>query len=162
MTDTWQDWLAQLPPDTAHRAQELLRTLTDVGCPDPAGWVRSEIDENIPQAARYRFLHQLWPRMIDVWHGGIGSIPAARRALEAGADHEDLVRLARAVAYETVFAMLVYLDDDQPGASAEALPSWWLGEVDPAGILTGRPVQGLYEDLLTSDPSGSDGQDLDS
>jgi hypothetical protein len=58
--------------------------------------------------------------------------------------------------------MLVYLDVDQPGASAEALPSWWLGEVDPSGALTGRPVQGLYEELLTSDPSGHEGQDLDS
>ena len=110
--------------------------------------------------AGYRFLHELWPRLIDSWSDGIGNIPAAQRALEAGADHGDLVRLARAVAYETVFGMLFHLDDDQPNEAARALPSWWLGEIDPAGNHTGRTLQGLYESLLTLDPSGRDGQDL--
>jgi hypothetical protein len=160
VNDAWQDWLAQLPQDTARRAQDLRQKLADAGCLDPDGWARSEISDNIPQASRYRFLHQLWPQMIDGWHDGVDNILAAQRALEAGADRDDLVRLARAVAYDTVFSMLFYLDDDQPDEPAKALPSWWLSELDQTGNPTGRAIQGLYEDLLSLDPSGLDGRDL--
>ena len=119
MTD---NWLAQLPADTAQHARKLLETLSQLGCPDPDGWVRSEITENIPQAARYQFLHTLWPRMINAWQTGIDNIPAAQRALQAGADHDDLARLARAVADETVFGLLYHLDDDDPDEPADTLP----------------------------------------
>jgi hypothetical protein len=155
-----ENWLALLPADSAQHAQQLLDRLSQLGCPDPVSWVRSEITENIPQAARYRFLHTLWLRMIEPWQSGIDNIPAAQRCLQAGADHDDLARLARAVAYETVFALLYHLDDDDPDEPAKALPGWHLVETDPAGIPTGRTVQGLYESLLSLDPSGRDGSDL--
>jgi hypothetical protein len=155
-----ENWLAQLPADTAEHARKLLDTLSQLGCEDPLGWVHSEITGNIPQAARYRFLHNIWPRMIDPWQSGIDNIPAAQRCLQAGADPDDLARLARAVAYETVFDLLYHLDDDDPDDPAKALPGWHLVETDPAGIPTGRTIQGLYEDLLSLDPSGRDGGDL--
>ncbi|WP_238008728.1 hypothetical protein KZZ52_03095 [Dactylosporangium sp. AC04546] len=158
MTD---NWLAQLPADTAQHARRLLDTLSQLGCQDPDGWVRSEVTENIPQAARYRFLHTLWPRMIDAWQTGIDNIPAAQRALQAGADHDDLARLARVVAYETVFGLLYHLDDDDPDELANALPGWRLVETDSDGTPTGRTVEGLYESLLSLDPSGRDGSDFD-
>ncbi|MBF9128551.1 hypothetical protein I0C86_06040 [Plantactinospora sp. S1510] len=96
--------------------------------------------------------------MIDNWHDGVANIPAARRALAAGASQTDLTQLARAVAYGAVFAMLYHLDDDAQ-ATAE-LPSWTLAETSPAGHTTRRHLNGLYEDLLALDPSGREGQDL--
>ena len=60
---------------------------------------------------------------------------AIERLLEAGASRRDLRLICRAIAYETVFATLYSLSD--PG----------LPENDV----------GLYEDLLTSDPSGMEG-----
>jgi hypothetical protein len=154
------DWLAQLPAGTAERARTLLDALGRLGCPDPDGWVRSEVTEHIPQAARYRFLHTLWPRLIDAWQTGIDNIPAAQRALRAGADRDDLARLARAVAFETVFGLLYHLDDDDPDELADALPAWRLVETGPDGAPTGRTVEGLYESLLGLDPSGREGGDL--
>lgn len=136
----------------------LVTALQVMRCPDPESWAQSEIDENIPQVARYRFLHQLWPRLIDGWPNGLNNIPAARRALADGANEQDLALLVRAVAYETVFGMLYHLDDDS--LDAAGLPHWALMELDESGKLTGRPVQALYEDLLALDPSGRDGQDL--
>ncbi|AVT34191.1 hypothetical protein C6361_05355 [Plantactinospora sp. BC1] len=132
--------------------------MEELGCADPHGWTRSEIEENLPQLARYRFLRTLWPRMIDGWHDGITNIPAARRALDAGASRPDLTQLARAVAYETVFAMLQHLGDDER-ATAE-VPSWTLAEISRTGHITGRQLDGLHEDLLALDPSGREGQDL--
>lgn len=153
-----QTWLQQLPTDARERARWLLGALAQLGCDDPVGWARSEIEEDIPQLARYRFLRTLWPQLIDSWCTRITNLPAARRAFEAGASHDDLTRLSRAVAYETVFGMLYHLaDDDQ---SADELPSWALTEISPAGNATGRLLDGLYEDLLTLDPSGHEGQDL--
>lgn len=136
----------------------LVAALQVMGCSDPEAWAQSEIDENIAQVARYRFLHQLWPRLIDGWSNGLNNIPAARRALADGAKEQDLALLVRAVAYETVFDMLYYLDDDS--LDAAGLPDWALMELDETGTPTGRLVEGLYESLLTLDPSGRDGQDL--
>jgi hypothetical protein len=154
------DWSAQVPADAAEKAEELAAALRHLGCVDPSGWVRSEIAEGIPQVARYRFLSRLWPELIDGWQTGISHVPAAQRAVEAGASREDLVGLARVVAYETVFAMLVHLDVGGSDGSVEGLPSWNLVEADPGGSSTGRGIGGLYEDLLGFDPSGREGQDL--
>jgi hypothetical protein len=136
----------------------LRHALDELGCDDPDGWARSEIEENIPQLARYRFLHTLWPQLIDGWRNGVINISAAQRAQQAGADRDDLTQLARAVAYETVFAMLTHLADDQ--AADGGLPSWALVETDPGGTPTGRHLDALHEDLLTLDPSGREGRDL--
>src|SRR5436190_6331952 len=106
---SWDEWLAGLPAETAGRATDLRQRLVRAGCPDPDDWVRSEIDEGLPQAARYRFLRALWPEMIDSWRYGIDRLDVARPLLHQGVDRDDLVLVARAVAYETVFAMLYYL-----------------------------------------------------
>jgi hypothetical protein len=150
-------WLEQLPVDDRQRAHHILNALRELGCDDPQGWAESEVRENIPQLARYRFLRPIWPEMIVCWRDGITAAPAARRAIDAGASPDDLAQLARAVAYETVFAILTHLADDQV---AEGLPTWTLTEVNPADQPTGRPLDALHEDLLTLDPSGHDGQDL--
>ncbi|TDC35137.1 hypothetical protein E1211_16330 [Micromonospora sp. 15K316] len=136
----------------------MLGAFNQLGCSDPEGWVRSEIEEGIPQLARYRFLRTLWLQIIDNWHDGPANIPAARRALEAGASQGDLTQLARAVAYETVFAMLYHLDADEE--ATDQLPSWALAEITPTGEATRRHLDALHEDLLTLDPSGREGQDL--
>lgn len=150
--------MQQLPTGARERARQLLGAFSQLGCDDPEGWARSEIGEDIPQLARYRFLRTLWPQVIDSWHDGIANVPAARRALEAGASQGDLAQLARAVAYETVFAMLYHLAADEEATGQ--LPSWALAEIAPTGEPTGRHLDGLHEDLLTLDPSGRDGQDL--
>ncbi len=138
----------------------LRRAYERLGRPhDVEGWIGSELSEGIPQLTRYRFLSTLWPGMIDCWGEGIERVPAAARSLAAGADRADLVRLARLVAYETVFAMLYHLADDHRD-DCDDLPFWELTEVDPDGRHTGRTVGGLYEDLLGLDPSGNEGADL--
>jgi hypothetical protein len=152
-----QAWLRQMPADDQQRAQKIVTALQELGCDEPRAWARTEISENIPQLARYRFLRSLWPEMIDSWRSGIDNIPAARRAIGSGADPHDVAQLARAVAYATVFAMLDHLADDEPD---EGMPTWVLTEVDPAGYLTGRHFDALDEDLLSLDPSRHDRGDL--
>ena len=119
------------------------------------------MSENYPhhdQDARHRFLRKLWPEMIDIWRNGSDN-PAAKRAIAAGAAPADVAQLARAVAYETVFSLLYYLNDDQDPDS-DTLPHWHMIECSPDGKPTGERLQGLYEDLLSYDPSGKEGSDL--
>ncbi|MCY1136643.1 hypothetical protein OWR29_01435 [Actinoplanes sp. Pm04-4] len=142
-------WLQALSVEDRRRAEQILTTLDEWGCDDPRAWAESEISENRPQLARYRFLRAIWPEMIDSWRDGVGNIPAARRVVEAGGSPQDVARLARAVAYETAFALLARLAE-------EGRPGWALVETGPDGHPTGRHLDALHEDLLTLDTSGRD------
>ncbi|MFG2245778.1 hypothetical protein [Spirillospora sp. NPDC048823] len=91
----------------------------------------------------------------------VENLPAAARLLTAGADRNEVVQVARAAAYEAVFGLLFRLTAEGRDVQApEDTPGWSLMGTTSQDRLTGRPVQGLHEDLLTMDPSGHDGQDL--
>jgi hypothetical protein len=107
-------------------------------------------------ATRHEFLELLWKDVIDAPararaldniilncrrdpQGPFGDAGAAiERLLAMGASRRDLRILVRSVAYEAVFATLYSMSD--PGLEANE---------DPAT---------LYEDLLSSDPTGMEGR----
>lgn len=134
----------------------------ELGAEDPAEWARSEVGEDIPQLARFLVLRSLWRQAVDGWSrpDAIEHIAAGRRLLRDGAAREDLVRLARAAAYEAVLAVLTVIDEGRDGEAPGDCPGWLLLEVDEDCHQTGRVVDGLSEDFLTTDPSGRDGADL--
>jgi hypothetical protein len=109
----------------------------------------------------------LWRCAIDIWATDeLDGVPAAQRLLAAGAERADLVRLARHAAYAAVHQTLYHIDEGyDPQTSIDGLPGWQLVEaieVDNSGNvqLTGRPVGGLHESILTMDPSGREAHDL--
>lgn len=156
------------------RLETLTAAFAALGAPDPAGWARSEAQEDIPQLARFCFLRSVWPKLIDTWTRDVGWVerlsdsdtePFAdasvglSRMRDAGVEPIDVGRVARWVAYETVFGLLYHLgcgiDDD----AGDAAPGWQLMETAGFdGALTGRSIAGLYEDLLGLDPSGLEGR----
>jgi hypothetical protein len=87
-------------------------------------------------------------------------VAAARRLLEAGADRDDLVLLARAMAYEAIFATVNELDCGADVNVAGFDAGWVVVESGEDGSPTGRFLSGLHEDLLTMDLSGQDGAHL--
>ncbi|MFI8515128.1 hypothetical protein ACIGHB_28775 [Streptomyces sp. NPDC085460] len=129
---------------------------------DPQDRVRSEIDENQPQLARFLLLRSLWRGAIDGWADpeALEQVAAARRLLDAGADRRDLELLARAVAYEAVFVTVDELDCGTDVNVSGVDVGWAVVESGEDGTPTGRRLSGLHEDLLTMDPSGRDGADL--
>lgn len=140
---------------------DLTRRMSELGAPDPASWARSEINDNIPQQARYLFLRNIWPQLIDRYadESVIRRLPATARLLDAGASMADLAQALRSVAYETAFAVVDRVDEGyDPDAPVDS-PGWRLMETD-AERLTGRAVGGLHESLLSLDPSGREGADL--
>ncbi|MFE9404174.1 hypothetical protein ACFYNY_20730 [Streptomyces sp. NPDC006530] len=159
---TWQSWLSELAPSKRIAAGLLRAQFEALGTADASDRARSEIDQNQPELARFMLLRSLWRDAIDGWAcpGALEQVAAARRLLDAGADRNDLVLLARAVAYEAVFVAVDELDCggdvNVPGTDV----GWVVMEASDDGSSTGRPLAGLHEDLLTMDPSGRDGADL--
>lgn len=95
----------------------------------------------------------------------ITSVPAASRALQAGAAPADIVAAMHHAAYEAIFGMLEVLDERMPANPAPGAPGWVLLPViqseDGETVLgDARELAGLHEDFLTADPTGLEGADF--
>ncbi|WP_435185473.1 hypothetical protein [Streptomyces sp. bgisy126] len=161
-SDEWQAWASGLDARGRAAAESLRARFEALGAADAGDWAKSEIREGLPHLARFVLLRSLWRGPIGGWAdpGAFDQLPAARRLLAAGADEGDLVRLARAVAYEAVFATLDELDSGSDVNVSGVDVGWLVMESAEDGSPTGRTLSGLHEDLLTMDPSGCDGADL--
>lgn len=147
------------------------KALTDLfmhlGARDPAQWARSQIEEGVPQLARFLFLRQAWKLVvpendrswlqeqanvnIDAPGGAIG--PALRRLSEQGADENGLTTVVRVMQWR-LLAALCYLLDDPGDLEPEVKDiAWQLFQTDS----NGRPIAvmgGLHESVLETEPSG--------
>lgn len=171
---SWSDWLISKPPDQRADAERMLAVLQRLGAPDAEGWVRSEIDENIAQLARFVVLGEV-ADVIARWQYAETNAHEEDQALRAGAalfdtefspsvtteilgtgvDPELVGRFAMHVAAGTAFDVLHAIDEQRPSDElGDDLPGWILMETTPTGELTGRDVGGLHESLaeLTERP----------
>jgi hypothetical protein len=175
---TYTEWLNALPPGKRKQAVALADTFRKLGCDDPEGWSRSEIDQDIAQLARFLFLRPLWKEQIDVWRDDADqwirdNIEQSHRApngffadaglalerlLACGGKRADIGSVARYVAYSVVFAMLYRISGGCDEEELPNLPTWGLFEFSGSGEMTGRMADALHEDLLGLDPSGREGR----
>lgn len=160
--DGWDAWLGTLGQPDRGQARWLRTQFEALGAADPAGWARSQLEAGVPHLSRYLLVRSLWTDCIDGWVGpdGLEQLPAAARLLDAGADRADLVRVARAAAYEAVFALLSNLDEGCDVNASDVDTGWVVMETGEDGSPTGRVLPGLHEELASMDPSGRDGADL--
>ncbi|SDT65401.1 hypothetical protein [Jiangella sp. DSM 45060] len=144
------------------RLTALTQRMAELGAPDPEGWASSEVHEDIAQQARFLVLRSLWPEIIDAWAGDgvLERVPVAARLLTEGASRESLIQALRLAAYEAVFAVLYRIGAESDEDAPDDAPGWSLIELAADGTPTGRDVGGLYEDLLSLDPSGREGADF--
>jgi hypothetical protein len=54
------DAFAHLPPEDRTRAEELAERFRAAGAEEPEEWAASEVEEDIPQLARFLLLRRLW------------------------------------------------------------------------------------------------------
>jgi hypothetical protein len=154
------------------KIQELAEHFRALGAFRPEGWARSQIEEGIPQYARFVFLRQAWEGIIadgdTSWIDpqiqqaerhprapGAGIGPALKRILAAGGNREDIAELVRVMQWQVLARIAVQLDD--PGVveyPSKDMPqvNWRLFEVDEHDLPL-RPIEGLHESVLDTDPT---------
>jgi hypothetical protein len=154
--------------DTAEM-KELTEKFRKIGAPDPASWARSEIDEGIPQLARYLFLRQAWRSVISEdnshWIGnylraaeskpdepfaGVGH--ALRRLRALGAMDQDITDVVRGMQVELLFQLCYLLEDPGVVEPEVADVQWALVQTDETGNVLGT-LTGLHESILGMDPT---------
>ena len=161
-----QQWLESLGAEDRAKADRLIALLERFGADDPVGWVASEMTENIPQVARFLFLHEIRSRIINQYSydGRTEPIPtnmrpadvqakgeaAYQRLVDAGADPKDIEAVAHGEVCRTVWDFICLLDGvlGSEYEDIEDAPRWMLAEVTGPlgeGEFTGRCLDGLHE-----------------
>jgi hypothetical protein len=152
------------------KQKELAALLHKLGAHDPEGWARSQMEEGIPQLARFLFLRQAWRQIVKEgdpgWidnsirradahpgepYAGVGH--ALKRLRRRGATDEELTDLVRGMQAELLFSFCSLLDDPgevEPDVSDVA---WRLVQTDDEGNVLGS-IGGLHESVLETDPTG--------
>lgn len=146
--------------------EELTELFRKLGAREPHLWARSQVEEQLPQLARFLFLRQAWKLVVAAddraWlseniagadEPGGDLAPALGRLLAAGTSERDLTTVVRVMQWR-VLAGLCQLLDDPGDVEAEVADIWWqLFQVDESG----RPIAslgGLIESVLETDPTG--------
>ena len=168
---TPQEWYESLDDETRKIADQKLAILRQFNANDPLGWVSSEMRENIPQVARFLFLHRVRSEVINGHlqftipenvDSGKSLSPlkqlqvgeeAFNRLVASGVNQEDLIQVARATACRTALNFVEMLD----GVSYSDIdtianvPSWSIMETveeNNERKLTGRTLDGLHESIF--------------
>jgi hypothetical protein len=145
---------------------ELVAAFRAAGCDDPEGWADSQLEEGIPQLARYLLCKSIWEHAIEPWRRAdvLDEYPEAHVLLAEGVDRERLWRLGRRIAYETMTAVVNAIDQDMYVGAAQVrddAPGWTIVEVDGASNKpTGRRAGFIHESILSVDPTGTEGADF--
>lgn len=153
--------------------EELILLFRKLGANDPESWALSEINEDIPQLARFLFLLSAWKTVIaegDLnWinqeieyskkqpdKNGAGVGLALEKLLKSGVNPEDITDIVRGMQYQTLHGICYLLDGLNENLPEIGDFGWSLFERDKEGNITGRIIQGLYESVLSMDPSGKE------
>ena len=142
-----------------------------LGARDPSSWAKSQLSDGIEQLHRFLFLRQAWRQILPdgdtQWvpravqrakakptepYAGVGL--ALARCLEKGVDPRDLSDIVRGTQAEALFSFCYLLED--PGFEEPELEDvgWCLVVTDENLEPTDRPINGLHESVLGTDPSG--------
>ncbi len=145
---------------------KLVAALRVAGCPDPEAWAQSELEEDIPQFARYLLCKTIWEHAVEPWRdeNALDEFPEARTLLDAGADREQLRRLGAKIAYETMTAIVNAIDQEGyfgPAPVPDDAPGWTIVELDGRSLKpTGRRAGFIHESILYVDPTGTEGAEF--
>lgn len=151
-----------------------LKELTDLfeklGARDLGLWAESQLEEGINQLSRYVFLREAWKCLVDENDGawikseiesyhskpnepGAGMGRSLQNLLSVGADELDIVQIARHAQWKLLFDICYLLDGPEELEDEIQDLSWGLFEVDGEGEIVGA-IDGLYESVLDTDPTG--------
>jgi hypothetical protein len=149
---------------------QLAALFRKLGAIDPEEWAQSQIEEGIPQLARFLFLRQAWRLVVregdSTWIGHAlahaearpadpyaGAGHALRKLRDRGASDEELTDLVRAMQAELLFRFSYLLEDPGDLEPEVSDVSWSLVQTDSDGNVLNN-ISGLHESVLETDPTG--------
>lgn len=149
---------------------ELSAIFRKLGASEPDDWASSEIDEGIPQLARYLFLKGAWDRIATdddtSWIDNVisnvppdstepysGAAHSMRRMIAAGVSKSDIAQLIRSTQAEFLFDLCYMMDDPGAVSGNDDLINWAFVELDEDDNPR-RQINGLHESVLETDPTG--------
>lgn len=147
--------------------KELAERFRKLGASDPESWAHSQIEEGIPQLAIFLFLKKAWSLVVSeadhswisenlktsVERPGGGVVPALERTLACGAAEQDLTTIVRVMQWRLLAGLCVLMDDPDSVEPRTNDVGWRLFQVDGDGRPI-KPIGGLIESLLDTEPSG--------
>lgn len=144
---------------------ELVNLFAKLGARNPAKWARSQLDEKIPQLARFLFLREAWKLVVPEndhhWISAYAEMnpmgsrspieSAIERVMGQGVRREDLTTIVRVMQLRLLFGLCYLLDD--PGDLEDDVKSvWWrLFQVDERGEPVAA-IAGLHESVGETEP----------
>jgi hypothetical protein len=149
---------------------ELTALFKKLGARNPEGWARSQLEEGIPQLARFLFLRQAWAQVVheddgnwihaqiqrseklpDEPFAGVGL--ALQKLRARGATDGELTDLVRGMQAELLYLFCHLLED--PGVVEPEVKdiAWGLVQVDEKGKFV-SDICGLHGSVLETDPTG--------
>lgn len=150
--------------------KQLAALFRKLGAPDPESMARSQINEGIPQLARFLFLRQAWREIVqegdsnwiesalrrseehpDEPYAGVGH--ALKKLRARGATDEEITDVVRGMQAELLFSFCYLLEDPGDREAEVADMGWALVQVDEEGTILGG-IEALHEDVLQMDPTG--------
>lgn len=150
--------------------RDLTNLFGKLGAREPSQWAASQLEEGIPQLARFLFLRQAWRGIVaegdsgwidaEVRHAeqnpeepyaGVGHALARLRSV--GASQEDLTDVVRGMQAQLLFHLCSLLDD--PGDLEPEVDdlAWTLVQLDGEDKIVAE-INGLHESVLETDPTG--------
>ena len=150
--------------------EELTDIFKKLGAPNPEGWANSEINEGIPQLARFLFLKGCWDMIVPdgdaswidnrIAHTSptsnepyAGSAHALRRLLSCGASRDDINEVVRCAQAELLFEIGYQMDDSSSVNGNDDFAHWALMLLDEDDNPI-KPIGGLHSSVLYTDPTG--------
>lgn len=140
------------------RFKDLCEQLKAAGATDPKSWVKSELQENIPQVARFLVLKGLTDIYRDV-DENIGEmdiysdeVTDVYQKLASQFDNQELKRLLHFYGKSVISKVIDMLDQGYLYDVNDKV-GWSLMELNEQGETTDRLIQGLHEDFLEFDES---------
>jgi hypothetical protein len=156
---TFTEWRATLTADGISVLDALVERMRAAGANEPESWARSEIKEDIAQAARYGFLRVVW-RDLERWRDPAFTSDAVAGIELSESQRQQVIARLAAVAFRSALDVIHVIDNQGDYDGVEGMPGWKLVEIDPDGEPTGRDVDGLHESLLDVDPLRLDAGDF--
>jgi len=148
--------------------KELTEIFRNLGARDPEEWAESEVNEGIPQLARYIFLKGAWDNVVpdnELWiddimsqydknntgpYSGIGH--SINKMIECGVPKKNITELVRCISAEMIFHIGYLLDD--PGiVNGNEYINWAFVQLDENDAPI-KLISGLHESVLETDPTG--------